>query len=398
MAWTEYYVRSDAAGGGDGTTDTNSGANGAWTLAEAITSLGTGASGSHRRVNIRGGTYSFTTTAHTINVNSSSPDTNLTWWRGFESTPGDLDDKPASANATWTGPEFSYTSGSFTVTGFAHIFSNIKFTATSRNDYVVINVPANTTLMSIFARCVVDNQTANAGAGAIRIGQENAGPACFGCHFKATGTASRVVLASNSRELFGCHIQGGIIGIENNGTGGAGIALQDCVFTEQSSHAIDIDAATTINLSTRITGCTIYECGGDGIRIADTNPGRSVLIANNVFVRCGGYGINNLGSTVARQSHFRLFGNRFYSCTSGTVNGFGNTPEFESGTTAAEPLVDGDNLDMRPSVPVPDDMLAFPAVFTGPITAISKQASGALQNEPSGGSGGGPVLRSRILC
>lgn len=36
MDWTERYVRDDATGGGDGTTNASSGINGAWTLTEAI--------------------------------------------------------------------------------------------------------------------------------------------------------------------------------------------------------------------------------------------------------------------------------------------------------------------------------------------------------------------------
>src|SRR3954447_7437305 len=105
MAWTERYVRSDAAGGGDGTTNTNSGANGAWTLAEAVANEAAG-----MRINVRAGTYASTTTSRTFAAAGTT--TAPIWWRGFNSTPGDIDSDP-----TLTKPSLTFTTGQLSITG-----------------------------------------------------------------------------------------------------------------------------------------------------------------------------------------------------------------------------------------------------------------------------------------
>lgn len=52
MPLVDRYCRADAVGGGDGTTDTASGANGAWTLAEALINRVAG-----MRLNVAPGSY-----------------------------------------------------------------------------------------------------------------------------------------------------------------------------------------------------------------------------------------------------------------------------------------------------------------------------------------------------
>src|SRR5512138_3864162 len=103
MAWTERYVRSDAAGGGDGTTDAASGANGSWTLAEAITNEAAG-----MRINIKAGTYTNTTTDRTFAAVGTT--TAPIWLRGYKATAGDMDGESTSHGAFIDATEIPYLS------------------------------------------------------------------------------------------------------------------------------------------------------------------------------------------------------------------------------------------------------------------------------------------------
>src|SRR3954469_22755033 len=97
MAWTERYVRSDAAGSGDGTTNTNSGGTGAFTLAEAITHSTTNTG---IRYNVKAGTFANTTTSRTFSGAGTTTAPN--WWRGFNATIGDIDTDNTLTKPAWT--------------------------------------------------------------------------------------------------------------------------------------------------------------------------------------------------------------------------------------------------------------------------------------------------------
>src|SRR3712207_3595128 len=120
MAFTERYVRADAPGGGDGTTDSNAGANAAWTLAEAITNVAAG-----HRVNVKAGTYATTTTARTMSTAGTT--TAPIWWRGYKTTPGDMDG--TVSHGTFASgaeiPVFTFTTAALTFSGAHQIVANI---------------------------------------------------------------------------------------------------------------------------------------------------------------------------------------------------------------------------------------------------------------------------------
>ena len=71
-AWIDRYVAADASGGNNGETP-----SAPWTLAEAISNKS-----DHQRVNIKRGAYT--------RANSTVNESNY-WWRGYQYTPGDLD-------------------------------------------------------------------------------------------------------------------------------------------------------------------------------------------------------------------------------------------------------------------------------------------------------------------
>jgi hypothetical protein len=158
MAWTERYVRDDANGSGNGTTDANSGANGAWTLAQAISGVAAG-----HRVNVRAGTYANTTTNRTFGTNGTA--TAPIWWRGFKTTAGDMDAQPTTDRSAGTDiPLFTFTTGVMAVNGTHQIFSNFNVLALNDGSAAAVSVtPGGAQSNCIFLRCRVvhnDNQPA----------------------------------------------------------------------------------------------------------------------------------------------------------------------------------------------------------------------------------------------
>ena len=86
MAWTDRYLRADADGAGNGTTNANSGVNGAWTWAQVLSTAAAG-----QRVNALKGSYSL--------GNGNDTPTNAgtaiapIWLRGFDTTIDQNDDE-----------------------------------------------------------------------------------------------------------------------------------------------------------------------------------------------------------------------------------------------------------------------------------------------------------------
>src|SRR5688572_31804779 len=102
MAWTERYVSVAGGGAHDGTSEAD-----AWTLADAIAAYGTG-----QRINVKAGTYANTTTGRTFATAGTT--TAPIWWRGYNTTIGDLDDVVDGAAS---GPQITFTTGLMTISG-----------------------------------------------------------------------------------------------------------------------------------------------------------------------------------------------------------------------------------------------------------------------------------------
>jgi hypothetical protein len=373
MAWTERYVRSDAPGGGDGTTDSNAGANAAFTLAEAITHS---TSNTGIRYNIRAGTYSFTTTTHTFSGNGTTTAPN--WWRGFTATPGDLDAEPTTARVAGTDtPLFTFTSGRILVSGTHQIFSNICMTgsATGANPLLNTSVVANH-----FHRIRVENTTANASARAMTVTGTANGTCLSNCWFKTTATATSVILLSNSTTLIGCIFEGGASGV---GIGSAAAThFHRCVWNNTGGDGINYNSSSTVF---NVTQCSFYSCSGDGIEFVAI-PNACHLIANCIFSECGGYAINN--STGANTNLPSRVGNVYYSNTSGNENGFGDSPAFAALTDGASPFTNGAGGDLS----LDDSSVAIagaqPHLFENQ-TYFGYADAGAVQHEDAGGGGSG---------
>lgn len=320
MAWTKRYVRADAAGGGDGTTDTNSGANGAWTFAEAIAAGGASAG---MKVIVKGahGAYTRTVTSSDVVTNAGST-TQPIWWAGCNNAEDDLLGDYVTAH-----PAITYTaSGGRFITSAFNILSHLNITCTATAQ-AVYSAGGDT----LAYRCRFENTLANATAVAAQIQAGTGINALVQCLLKATATATRVVSGNAGWVLIGNAIEGG--GILVDMTSNAALIAINNVLRAGGSHGINFNLAFTS--AVQVLGNTIAGCGGDGIRITSTFTGQR-LMAFNHLVSNGGYGINNSSGTTM---HFPRLFNGFYNNTSGEENGFGDSPDLLKQTELVSPFV-----------------------------------------------------------
>jgi len=358
VAWTERYMDA-ASTGGDGTTSATSGANAAWNnFGSAITGIGAGPAASPTRINIKAGTYANTTTTRTFNTAGAT--TAPVWWRGYSSSPGDLD-----SDFTTAKPSVTFTTGQFSITGAHQMFSNLAITGTG-NTATLVSVGVSNILL---LRLRVDSQNANASASAVSLSNAIVNVRCINCYMKASTTATTVVPVTNANlVLVGCTLRGGGNGIT---TTGDVLVIQSCCLISLGADGVRLTATTAYPI---IIGNTFQDPGGDGIEI--TAAVTKGIIAGNIFDSCA-VGINN--STGTNTNTIARFLNCFRNCTNNEV-GFGDAPSI---LEQAESVV--------PFVNAPTDLTLIP-------TAVSRGIfPGLFENESFTGYGDlGGVQRPEV--
>jgi hypothetical protein len=306
MAITERYVRADAAGGGDGTTDAASGANGAFTWAEMITDINTPRVG--YRYNVKQGTYTLAATStFTGDGNTTSP--NII--RGFKTTIGDATLGRSSGGALDASnmPTIAYNSGfRFDASGSTSlIVEALSITGTVANSLLSI-----ADLSAAYNNIVV-NSSNSASARAI----ENAGQSSRVWNNDASlpsGVASaRVISATGS--AVGNRVTGNnaAVGIYVGNNGGKVIALNT---------VYNCGPGITKNTTGAEFECgfnTIVNCSGDGIDVVTSSTAQCNIYCNHI-TGCSGWAIDFNTSTCQKY----LFNNRFRDNSSGEINGGGD--------------------------------------------------------------------------
>lgn len=377
MSWTERYVRSDAAGSGDGTTNTNSGANGAWTLAEGITNEAAG-----MRINVLAGTYANTSTSRAFAAAGTT--TAGIWWRGFKTSIGDQDTNRAAVAGTDI-PLFTFTTGQMQVSGAFHIFSNLAVTSACTTAGGAVFCTAS---QPKFYGVRVENTAANTAAQAISGDTGPIGAAIVGCWFKATSTCTYMVSFNSISTIMGCYFIGGSNGANPNGGGN----LSLCVFDGQAADAI-VPGSTQLT----ILNCSVYGPGGNGVNL-NSIPTRGHIIANCHFENCstaGKAGINN--TTGTNSLAVTIINNSFYNCTSNILNITETFSIFDKGTLAGSGFTAGGSHDLTATTAL--KAIGYPGTLEN-VALTGYLDVGALQRqEPAGGGstviapfGGGTLL------
>lgn len=303
MALTERYVRADAAGGGDGTTDANSGANGAFTLAEAITDVNTPRVG--YRYNIKAGSYSgLSTIAITGDGTATSPNV----FRGFSTTPGDATIGRASGGLVDTSnmPTLTFNASNYLNSGggLYTIFEALQI-AGNNNDRILRMAEGCTAY-----GCVVTNNST--GASTIGIEAEGSNTKVIGCD----------VFMPSSTGGIGIQAAGVVHGNRIELNAGTGInvlnSTNPIVNNTIVGGTVGINKATTTAKFFAI-GNTIVNTSSHGIQIV-TGSTADIVIVGNYLTTIGGWAIEFNTSTCVKI----VTNNRYRDVTSGYVNGGGD--------------------------------------------------------------------------
>ena len=339
MAWTERYVRADADGSGDGTTDTNSGVNGAWTLAQAATSAASG-----HRVNVRSGTYSMTSSS--VSISGTGTTTAPIWWRGFYATPGDID-----SDTTLTRPSITVTTGSWAPgAGTLTYFSHLKITKSAGSGSAVYM--NNNIRGARWDNCYISNTDASSSAVAV-YSDSSSTITYTRCHFDCTSSSTAVVnftggTSSPAICFSECIFTGGGDGIRMNPNGAAThFIFERCCFRGTGAYGIKDSGDGGSCLY--VFSCS-FRTASEAILLAATRTGGGNgqgLIANCAFGDVV-YGINNNTGTNTGLIH--RCGNLFGSYSSGKENGMGDSPsvdEMDDGGTS--PFTSSTDLTIKSS-------------------------------------------------
>lgn len=300
MAYTERYVTSAAAGGGDGSSGSP------WTFAEAVANAVAG-----DRVNIQSdGAYSIGATTFSAGTHAAN-----ICWRGYNSTIGDLDtvgrDTPANGSGliTTNMPEITITSQ---WQGAAHnSFMNLNFTGSIASSLIT---GASLDRCS-FYQCSFTNTANNASANCL-----NTDDACriVMCDFECSGAAHFAVVTGDSNVLmFACKIKGvstssALCSIQN------GAAIVGNLFIG-GGEGIVLEAA--MNGEFHVINNTAYNLGGEFIQLPNAASNNNLTAINNHVTDSAQF-IDNTYSATASVAAF-LFNNRTRDNTSAD-NGLGD--------------------------------------------------------------------------
>lgn len=345
-------MRADADGAGNGTTNANSGVNGAWTWAQVLTTAAAG-----HRVNALKGTYSLGNTTD-VPTNSGTAATPI-WVRGFDTTIGDID-----TDNTLTKPVFAWGTGRV-IPGSYWMFSCIDMSGGNTN------ATFDAGIGNQIDRCRILNSSTGFAV-----------DTSAGCILTITrswlnnSSTGEVIRARAAIRMIGTTIKGGSNGLAISTTASVPVTVIDCAFKGQTGDGIRITVAADV----RIVNCSFSSPGSDGI---ETTVACDGVIANCVFNSAGGYGINNsLGTNIGGRLH--RVGNLFYSNTSGKENGFGDTPSLSELTDSSASFASSTDLTLASTSGARSS--GIPGVFENETYTTYGDRGAVRHIDPSGGA------------
>jgi len=356
MAWTERYVRADADGTGDGTTDANSGATGSWTLTQAIANVVAG-----HRVNVKAGTYTLAA-ANTMSVAGTAA--LPIWWRGFSATIGDLD----TATDHTTFPHFDYTAGAayLTISGAFNWISNIRFSSVvGASSFSAIYINAGD---GRFFHNYVNVTSADADGHALAWTGNGDRTLVYNNFLKSTTTAASVIevqSSAGSALIAGNYIEGGAVGVLM----GSNCPFIGNVVVGTLGNGLNLTIMTTL-----ISGNSFYNIGDDAIRISTTLTG--IVVLNNAFATVTGFAVSHAD---AGDDSTLVINNAYYSVGGQLEN---IDEQFNAVTCSASPFVNAGTGDFTPTSEV--KALGFPS-RVGLASTLNYADIGAVQAQASSG-------------
>lgn len=326
------------------------------------------------RINVRAGTYASTTTTRTLAATGTT--TAPIWWRGFNTTIGDID-----TDQTLTKPALTFTTGGLTISGAHHIVSNLDISGARTTGQVVLSGAA-----CRVHRVRSENTNAAAGSRAITLSAAN--NLASACWFKATSSATSVVNATVGGHFRECVIVGGGNGIDCAAV--ASYSVVGCVILSPGGDGISVN--TNAPTFVMFDHNTIYGASGDGIEFATVPAGASV-VTNNLISNCGGWGI--LNSSGANTNFLWRSNNSFYLNTSGNESGFGDSPSLAEALESGSPFTNAGSGDFSLASGASSRTKAapYPGTFENRSFTGYRDIGGVQHADPVGGG----VAGSRIF-
>ena len=335
MAITDKYVSAAATGSGDGSSESSP-----WTLAQAVSNMASG-----QRVNIKKGTY---TLSSVLNPSASGTAYRPILWRGYNTTPGDLDDKRTAAVGSTIEDEMPVIDCAgyyFILDGYLHNLIGICFKQTSGNLYPALY---DRRLYGWAKNCIWIMDAANSARPACDCGSQKY-RTYVNCEFRAKGDTSNsddyaIEITQSGVSFHYCLFNAnGASSTTTNGlvyVQGADTTFNKCVF-DGGSRQIH----SNLNSFTAID-CVFHNAGDDAIHLIPTTTVASsaingVNIVNCYFSDVTNYAIGNpnSGSLVLANAGVGVFNNAYYSVTN-KFEHMPDTQEYDEVSDTATPFED----------------------------------------------------------
>ncbi len=369
---------------------------GAWASSAIVTSLFvSGTTTIPIRVDWKAGTYNPDATSRAFALAGTTllP----IWWRGYETSIGDLDDGTHARVAGTNLPLITFSTGQMTVAGAHQIFSNLAITSAC----VTTNGAVSLTGGNIrFFRSSITNSANNILARALST--LTVGPCHFyGMKLTAHTAAAQAFNISTITSCVGITVTGGVVGI---GIGNS-TALDRCVVKNWATTGISVGLGS---IPIFISQCNIYApTGTNGILINPIPTTGHVTISNTII--SGGAsaltnGINN--STGGNTNGVSLLIVHFSNVTNHIV-GLAENADYNSDLGVAGYLLDNDTFPWTSTTDFTlaagnavDKSSGFPGAFEGE-TFIGYPDIGAVRHVDPASTGGAmfisQIKNSRFL-
>ncbi|VTS03507.1 unnamed protein product [Gemmata massiliana] len=223
-------------------------------------------------INVKAATYANASAAKTFAHagNVSAP----IWIRGYNATPGDLEN-----DYTTAPPVLTFAAAGFTISGTCYRVSNLSVMNTGSSSAVWNWSGTN----GIADRIRSEAQNTQAGASAFTCGGNGATMHVLNSYFKCWSGATQVLTATSAVQFHGCVFDGGQNAVT---TSGASIIMNSCVCINQSTRAINASTAVLYLFGNSFVGPF-----SDSIVRWGTTPGAMGYVVNNVFSGAAKYDI-----------------------------------------------------------------------------------------------------------
>ena len=375
MAFNEKYVADTATGGGTGTLADP------WTFDEGVNNCAAG-----DRINVKAGNYTIT-----ANTTAAGQMQNIMVWRGYTTTPGDLDGKKLDGLVGGVDiPKVTTTVGNTFLKGYNHAVFHFEFITAGNymTGFYLGNPSGYSPNMACHCRFIV---TGSIGVYALRGNDV----VLYDCYFEQTRNNYSVASFTGKKNVIdNCvFVANNTIGTLNSyGVNGNNLNITNSIFKDFTGHAVGISYTDVLSVqhSTFINNTTC-------ITLGITNGGHRT-VTNCYFADCT-TGIDSSWTEANRTGPADMFivaNNVFKNVTNETV---GIASEMIQGNTndAVDNFADSANDNYSLSFRSAGYGSAFPSSFDGLSTPNGRDVGAAQHADPQLSTGYTPTAGIQLF-